>query len=136
MIKTTHVGSLPRPAEMHTQKLKKQDITKDDLKRYVTKILDRQISLGLTMINNGELPRSDYVQSTMNRISGFLDQGTAPIPKDLEELPEYARKFGARNALITLNPKAPVRLPACSSDIAFQGEASLREELNMMTELG
>lgn len=134
MIKTTHVGSLPRPAEMHTQQLKKQEITQDDLKHYVTTILDKQVSLGLTMVNNGELPRSDYVQSTMSRISGFFDQGTAPIPKDMEELPDYARKFGARNALITLNPKAPVKLPACSSEISFQGEASLREELEMMTE--
>jgi 5-methyltetrahydropteroyltriglutamate--homocysteine methyltransferase len=131
-IKTTHVGSLPRPPEMITKNIKKQQITNDDLKSYLTHILERQISLGVTFINNGELPRSNYVNSTINRISGFYETGIAPIPQDLEELPEYSRRFGSRNALITLNPKAPVKLPACSDKLSYTGEKSLREELDMM----
>jgi len=131
-IKTTHVGSLPRPQEMNTRNLKKQEITTDDLRNYLHEIIERQISLGISFINNGELPRSDYINSTINRISGFFDTGIAPIPKDLEELPEYSRRFGARNGLITLNPKAPVKLPACSEQLAYSGEKSLREEIEMM----
>ena len=131
-IKTTHVGSLPRPREMITKSIKKQEITDADLKNYLTDVLERQMSLGITYINNGELPRSDYVNSTIQRISGFHDTGVAPIPQDMEELPEYSRRFGARNALITLNPKAPVKLPACSADLSYTGEASLRAELDMM----
>lgn len=131
-IKTTHVGSLPRPREMITKSIKKQEITDGDLLKYVAHIIERQISLGITYINNGELPRSDYVNSTINRISGFDDTGTAPIPRDMEELPEYSRRFGARNALITLNPKAPVTLPACSDELSYSGEKSLRHELDIM----
>jgi 5-methyltetrahydropteroyltriglutamate--homocysteine methyltransferase len=131
-IKTTHVGSLPRPAEMMAKLLRKQDVTAVDLKHYLTAILERQLSLGLTYINNGELPRMDYVQSTVSRISGFGATDTAPMPQDLEELPELSRRFGGRNGLITLNPKAPVKLPACSEPIVYTGEASLRDELEMM----
>lgn len=130
--KTTHVGSLPRPAEMMAKLVRKQSVTAADLKQYLTAILDRQLSLGITYINNGELPRMDYVQSTVNRISGFGATDTAPMPRDLEELPELSRRFGGRNGLITLNPKAPVKLPACSEPLAYTGEASLQEELNMM----
>lgn len=94
--------------------------------------MEAQISLGLSYINNGELPRQDYVRSTIGRLEGFLETAIAPLPQDLEELPEYSKRFGGRNALITLNPKAPVKLPACSAPLSYIGEASLREELDMM----
>lgn len=134
-IKTTHIGSLPRPKEMHTQLLRQKKIGDDDLRRYLTTIMENQILLGITFINNGELPRSDYITSTVNRISGFFGNGTAPIPKDLEELPEYSRRFSGRNGLITLNPKAPIQLPATSQELSFTGEESLRQELNMMIDV-
>jgi 5-methyltetrahydropteroyltriglutamate--homocysteine methyltransferase len=130
--KTTHVGSLPRPQQMIAKRLRKQEITPEDQKRYLADVLRKQISLGITYINNGELPRTDYVNSTVNRISGFGSTGIAPVPQDLEELPELSRRFGGRNGLITLNPKAPVKVPACSEPLAYTGEASLREELDMM----
>ena len=132
VIKTTHVGSLPRPPEMIAKVLRKQEVTKDDLRRYVTVTMEKQLNLGITYINNGEMPRLDYVRSTVNRIAGFGDTGEAPIPQDLEELPELSYRFGSRNGLITLNPKAPVKLPACSGPLSYTGEASLREELDMM----
>jgi 5-methyltetrahydropteroyltriglutamate--homocysteine methyltransferase len=132
IIETTHVGSLPRPQEMMAKVLRKQEVTKDDLRRYVTATMEKQLNLGMAYINNGEIPRLDYVRSTVNRIAGFGDTGEAPIPRDLEELPELSNRFGSRNGLITLNPKAPVKLPACSEPLSYTGEASLREELDMM----
>ena len=131
-IQTTHVGSLPRPADMMAKIVRKQEVTARDLREYLAGIIDRQLSLGITYINNGELPRMDYVQATVGRIAGFGGTDTAPMPRDLEELPELARRFGGRNGLITLNPKAPVTLPACSEALVYTGEASLREELDMM----
>lgn len=131
-IKTTHVGSLPRPKEMHTQYLKQKKIGNDDLHRYLTEIMEKQILLGLSFINNGELPRADYISATVNRIAGFGGTGIAPIPKDLAELPEYSRRFSGRNGLITLNPKAPIKLPASSGELVYTGEESLRKELDMM----
>jgi 5-methyltetrahydropteroyltriglutamate--homocysteine methyltransferase len=131
-IQTTHVGSLPRPPEMMAKVLRKQEITKDDLRRYVSVTMEKQVNLGITYINNGEMPRLDYVRSTVNRISGFGDIGEAPVPRDLEELPELSSRFGSRNGLITLNPKAPVKLAACSEPLAYTGDVSLREELDMM----
>ena len=131
-IKTTHVGSLPRPREMLTKTLRKQEITPSDLERYLDEILERQMALGIDYVNNGELPRADYVTSTVERITGFDGTGTAPTPADMEEVPELARRFNGRNGLITLNPKAPVKLPACSRPLSFSGEDSLRGELDMM----
>jgi 5-methyltetrahydropteroyltriglutamate--homocysteine methyltransferase len=133
MLKTTHVGSLPRPAAMIAKQLRKEEISVAEMQAYVKELLERQLALGLSLINNGELPRIDYISSTVQRISGFNQSCTAPLPKDLEELPEYARRFSGRNGLITLNPKAPIELPACSEDISYTGEESLLQELDMMT---
>ena len=83
MIKTTHVGSHPRPAEMITRQLKKQEVSSYDLKKYVTELLDRQLSLGFSYINNGEVPRSDYIDATIQRITGFNSSCIAPLPRDL-----------------------------------------------------
>jgi len=130
--KTTHVGSLPRPPEMIAKALRKEAVGRDELARYLADIMEKQLSLGISYINNGELPRADYVNATIGRIAGFGGTGTAPIPLDLEELPLLSRRFGGRNGLITLNPKAPVRLPACSQPLVYTGEASLRDELEMM----
>ena len=74
-IKTTHVGSLPRPQEMITKTLRKQEISRDDMNRYLRDIMEKQTSLGITYINNGELPRADYVNATVSRISGFGGYG-------------------------------------------------------------
>ena len=135
MIKTTHVGSLPRPAAMITRQLRKEELSPDDIRAYLTELLERQLELGLSFINNGELPRSDYINATVQRITGFDNYGVAPLPRDMEELPEYSRRFSGRNGLITLNPKAPVELPACSSALGYSGEASLRRELDMMVDV-
>lgn len=132
MIRTTHVGSLPRPVEMIAKQLKKQEVTDEDLHHYVSSLIKRQLALGITSINNGELPRSDYINATVQRIGGFNSSCTAPMPKDLEELPEYARRFSGRNGLITLNPRAPIELPACSGPPSYQGAATLRQEIDMM----
>jgi 5-methyltetrahydropteroyltriglutamate--homocysteine methyltransferase len=132
-LRTTHVGSLPRPAEMVTRQLRKDTLTADDVRRFVDGVVQRQVSLGLTYVNNGELPRSDYISSTVRRISGFGGSAFAPVPKDLEEMPELARRFSGRNGLITLNPKAAVELPACTAELAYVGEDSLRAELEMLT---
>lgn len=133
-IETTHVGSLPRPDSMNAKLLRKQAISKDELDEYVTDVIKRQMALGITYVNNGELPRLDYVQSTVSRIAGFAGTGTAPIPSDLEQLPDLSRRFGRRNGLITLNPKAPVSLPACSEPLEYVGASSLREEIEMMAQ--
>ena len=96
-------------------------------------MVERQLAIGLSYINDGEITRADYISATTRRISGFNDTGIAPLPKDLEELPEYSRRFSGRNGLITLNPKAPVKLPACSEELAYVGETSLRAELETLT---
>jgi 5-methyltetrahydropteroyltriglutamate--homocysteine methyltransferase len=134
-IQTTHVGSLPRPPEMLTKALRKQEITGGDLQGYLKHILDKQLDLGIDCISNGELPRADYVSETVERIGGFEGSCVAPMPRDLEELPDLSRRFNGRNGLITLNPKAPVRLPACTQPLFYRGEDALRQELDMLVNL-
>jgi len=117
---------------MTARQLRKEEISPDDLRRWVREVVERQLELGLSIINDGELGRADYVSATVRRISGFDGTCFAPIPRDLEEMPELSRRFTGRNGLIALNPKAPISLPACSAELAYAGEESLRSELDLL----
>ncbi len=132
-IKTTHVGSLPRPAELIARQMRKETIPPDDVEWYVENVIARQMALGISYINDGEISRGDYISATTARISGFNGTGTAPVPQDMEDVPDYSRRFNARNGLITLNPKAPVKIPACTEDLVYVGKESLRNELARLT---
>ena len=103
-IKTTHVGSLPRPADMTAKMLRKEEVTRSDLRQYVSAVVEKQLKLGISFINNGEIPRADYVRSTVSRIAGFGGTGTAPTPRDLEELPELNTASAGRSGDASLLP--------------------------------
>jgi len=118
---------------MLAKQVRKEAVTGEDLRRYTASIVKRQLETGLSFVNNGEIHRSDYINATTSRLAGFDETGTAPIPADMEELPSYSRRFSGRNGLITLNPKAPISLPACSSEVTYTGETSLREELETLS---
>jgi methionine synthase II (cobalamin-independent) len=67
VIKTTHVGSLPRPQEMIAKVLRKQEITRDDLRQYLSVIMEKQLSLGITYINNVLPPAEFRASATLRR---------------------------------------------------------------------
>jgi 5-methyltetrahydropteroyltriglutamate--homocysteine methyltransferase len=99
---TTHVGSLPRPADGNF-----------DLER----IIQQQVEAGVDMINDGEWSRDNYIADVIDRIEGLrggddagVRQGCStvhvmPCADDMKDVPVYAQRFTGGNGLITLNPK-------------------------------
>jgi len=77
-ILTTHVGSLPRPADLHAMSLARQSgETRDEaayqahLKSAVTEIVRKQVSLGLDIIDDGELSKPSFITYINERLFGF-----------------------------------------------------------------
>jgi 5-methyltetrahydropteroyltriglutamate--homocysteine methyltransferase len=101
-IRTTHVGSLPRPAD-----------SKIDLAR----VIQQQADAGVDVVNDGEWSRDNYIADVINRIEGLRgteDSGAScgcctlhsmPVAVDMKDVPVYAQRFTGGNGLITLNPK-------------------------------
>ena len=103
-IRTTHVGSLPRPNDGNLD---------------VEQVIDQQKAVSVDIINDGEWVRDNYIADVIARIKGLSGdaQGTRevntsccskhamPIASDMKDVPLYAQRFTGGNGLITLNPK-------------------------------
>jgi len=118
-IQTTHVGSLPREDGSSLEKVVKQ-----------------QIAAGVSLINDGEYARENYVSDLLMRLDGVGEDppkpGSAtvgdappklsacscimPCAADMAEVPLYSKRFTGGNGLITLNPQrvAPLTWLACA----------------------
>ena len=94
-IKTTHVGSLPRRKGASLEEM-----------------VDAQLEAGLTVINDGEMTRADYVTDMLSRIEGVHGEGEMvemPMASDMMDAPQHSRRFSGINGLITLNKASPAR---------------------------
>jgi len=137
--RTTHVGSLPRPAWL-------LPIVKGEVPPppdYDAKLLDatievmrKQLDVGMDEINDGELGRRDYVTAARQRLSGFDAQEVAPGAKDLVDEPTYSDRHEGRKGLLTLTKKTEVTNAACSAKITYTpaGRKDLQREIDRVCE--
>lgn len=96
-IRTTHIGSLPRPPELLellTAKQEGEEVDEDEWERATTDathdVVERQVDVGLDSINNGEQSRVSFNWYVQNRLSGIDGTRDTDIWADLQEYPEYA----------------------------------------------
>ncbi|MFZ0546646.1 MAG: cobalamin-independent methionine synthase II family protein [Candidatus Promineifilaceae bacterium] len=93
-ILTTHAGSLPRPKSLislHTAKFGKAAVSEDALEEAVETavrdVIDKQITAGLDVVNNGEMGRESFFTYLQHRMTGFGGTSTRPIMADLLRYP-------------------------------------------------
>ena len=113
-IKTTHVGSLPR--------------NKEDT---AITLMEKQLDIGLDIINDGEMSRKSYAEEILNSLTGFEnDLSIGPQPKDLKECSGCSRRFISKTGLITLNKKVQTLNPACTGKITYTNLLNVQHSLN------
>ncbi|MFD1633113.1 cobalamin-independent methionine synthase II family protein [Haloplanus ruber] len=98
-IRTTHIGSLPRPPELLDLLERRQDGTDvdpeewDDTVESATRgVVERQAEVGLDVVNNGEQPRVSFNWYVANRLSGIEGEREQELWADLQEFPDYAEE--------------------------------------------
>jgi 5-methyltetrahydropteroyltriglutamate--homocysteine methyltransferase len=105
-ILTTHVGSLPRPADVLSylfaqDKGEDYDPAKfeDTMRLGVEAAVRQQAQAGLDILNDGETSKISYATYIKHRLNGF-EIGNAPraTPQDLDDYPEYRDKIAAEGA--------------------------------------
>jgi 5-methyltetrahydropteroyltriglutamate--homocysteine methyltransferase len=102
-ILTTHVGSLPRPAALRDL-LVRQDrgepVDARELARQteaaVRWAVDRQLTVGLDVGNDGEQPRAGFSTYVARRMRGFGGESQRRLARDLVDHPDYASLLAAR----------------------------------------
>ena len=129
-ILTTHVGSLPRPAELRrllVAKDKGEPYDKAELERLtrqaVFDIVRRQTETGVDIINDGEMSKPGYSTYVADRLSGFAGHEPAKPRLDTRDHPNfmaaYERMTGGNIA----------RRSVCVGPIAVQDREPLLQDV-------
>ena len=130
-ILTTHVGSLPRPAEVLSylfaqDKGESYDPAKfeDAMRVGVEAAVRKQAEAGLDILNDGETAKISYATYIKHRLNGF-EIGNAPraTPQDLDDYPDYRDKIAAEGA----TPK--YTRPICRGPITVKTLAPLHADI-------
>ena len=102
MIKTTHVGSLPRGPELVPLLLARdrgEAYDAAEFDRVVQAAVDdavaRQVAAGVSVVSDGELGKVGYSTYVIERLSGFGGHTPRKPAKDLAQVPELAKKLSA-----------------------------------------
>ena len=142
-ILTTHVGSLPRPADLLEMMEGKEKGGAFDQTRYegrlrdaVGEIVKKQVELGIDVIDDGEYSKPSFVTYINERLGGFetdkSSSGQSHWLKSREALafPEYYSTPAG------LGPPRPANM-ICTGPISYKGHALLRRDIeNLKAAIG
>jgi 5-methyltetrahydropteroyltriglutamate--homocysteine methyltransferase len=135
-IRTTHVGSLPGPPEFDPSIAP----TDDDLRRTVRWVVDEQRSIGLDIINEGELTKGgDWLAFMDDRLGGF-EERPAPASgsilltgKDREQFADFYRYASERQMLFFVadqRMRTTRRHLRCTAPITYTGTSALQRQID------
>src|SRR5918994_1839638 len=95
-ILTTHVGSLPRSAEVTDLVFARErgehvDETTfaETMRAAVDAVVARQVAAGIDLVSDGEMSKISYATYIKDRVTGFDGDSPRTPPADLEEFPAF-----------------------------------------------
>ena len=130
-ILTTHVGSLPRPQNVVDYLFAEDQEKPFDRLGYdqtmldeVNKIAQKQSSVGVDVISDGEMSKISYATYIRHRLTGF-EIGEVPraTPKDLDEFPEFRDRLAQEGG----TPK--YHRPVCRGPIEIKTLEPLKQDI-------
>ena len=145
-IRTTHVGSLPRPTDLlDLMRARAADASADEAKiddrvrAAVGEIVAQQREHGIDLVSDGEMGKLGFFSYIAERLGGVEKRPGARTPgsfkAEVKAFPEYYEQYFA-SAMIgsTVVPMIPL---ACTGPLHYQGQDALRRDLgNLAAALG
>jgi 5-methyltetrahydropteroyltriglutamate--homocysteine methyltransferase len=139
---TTHVGSLPRPADLHAMSVARREGQKVDDEAYaarvrqaVSDIVRKQASLGVDIVDDGEMSKPSFITYINERLSGFTidtaDRNQSPWvgSREVIAFPDFYRP-----QLANVHTRHTHFL--CTGPVGYSGERALKTDLeNLKTAL-
>ena len=133
-ILTTHVGSLPRPADLlAVVQAKEQGTPVDDkahaarLRAAVAEIVQKQVELGIDIIDDGEFGKPSFVSYVNERLGGFEVDTEVPRAspwsgsREARSFPEF---YAEGHAAARQNHMV------CTAPITYRGKALLQVDID------
>jgi len=120
-ILTTHVGSLPRPADVvellfALDRGEQPDaaLVEEVLQRSVNDAVRLQEDAGLDIVSDGEMSKISYATYVRHRLTGFDGDSARPTPQDLDDFPQF------RDRLVSEGHSPTYRRPVCVGPIGLK----------------
>ena len=126
-ILTTHVGSLPRPAEL----LAANAATNGVLRDAVAKIVEKQSEIGLDIIDDGEFGKPGFITYVNERLAGFEPGSPRGNPwvgsREVASFPEFYEQ-SARAAGSPTTASTHIQM-VCTAPIQYKGQQQLQRDI-------
>lgn len=133
-ILTTHVGSLPRSpvlADLLIREEIGEAVDRTELHRLgesaVRHVVERQVTCGVDVINDGEQPRVGFQTYVAQRMKGFGGESKRPRPRDFTDFPVFAGWMAQRLPRRSKVSNAPQAI----GDIVYDDLDAARQECSM-----
>jgi 5-methyltetrahydropteroyltriglutamate--homocysteine methyltransferase len=130
-ILTTHVGSLPRPAnvtELIFAKEREENVDQTEFDETIAgavkNTVARQVDVGVDIVSDGEMSKISYATYIKERISGFEGDTPRSPPKDLLDFPSYLEKQARSGGT------PDYKRPKCTGEIRPVNPQPLEADLN------
>jgi len=139
-ILTTHAGSLPRPDDI--LQLMQSAAPLDAapaaarLRAAVAEIVDKQVRLGVDVVDDGEMSKPGFIHYVNERLAGFepsrdvASGSTWARSREVQSFPEFYDWFGR----VLPSPGATAAHLACTGAITYKGHARLSADLENLRE--
>jgi len=131
-ILTTHVGSLPRNEKLSDLLVRQEAGEKFDTKEMaaemdlaVTHVVDKQVSAGIDIGNDGEQQRVGFQTYVPQRMSGFGGVSKRRRGREFEEFPELVENLKRRFPHVSKQQNAP----ECQSELKYLDIKPIENEI-------
>jgi 5-methyltetrahydropteroyltriglutamate--homocysteine methyltransferase len=142
-IRTTHVGSLARPAallDLMRAAAQGRAVDPGELaeaeRRAVTDVVARQRAAGLDMVSDGEQTKTGFYAYIGDRLGGFEPRaGGDPLAgfrPEIDAFPEYYEQY--LHSAMTGGMAVPVVPLRCTGPVSYIGHERLRRDLDLLRE--
>jgi 5-methyltetrahydropteroyltriglutamate--homocysteine methyltransferase len=135
-ILTTHVGSLPRPADLFAMSMARRAGQQVDdaafdarVSKAVSDIVRKQAELGVDIVDDGEMSKPSFITYINERLAGFEVDGTAPHrspwigSREVKAFPEFYAP-----QLTNVHTKHIHYL--CTGPVKYRGGQALKTDLD------
>ncbi|MGZ5829906.1 MAG: cobalamin-independent methionine synthase II family protein, partial [Xanthobacteraceae bacterium] len=92
----------------------------------VQEVVQRQVDLGISVVNDGEAPKPSYATYVKDRLTGFGGTGNTYVFQDLVDFPELAARVFADPG------RARRKAPACTGPITMADNQAVQDDLRML----
>ena len=130
VIKTTHVGSLPR-----TQKVvdfifareKKISFSQEDfdkaMSEAVLETVKKQVKAGINIVSDGETSKISYATYVKDRYTGFDGDSPRNAPADLQQFPSFLKRLADDGGTPQYSR------PMCVGEVTSKGQGELDKDI-------